>query len=66
MAVKSPSSRPRCRSGRHVWTDPLDAERCCSPEWRRMVVFSHQSDRLDPLGRVRDDVGLIHGWVPLE
>jgi len=25
----------KCRSGKHEWTDPEDAARCCDPRWRR-------------------------------
>ena len=25
----------RCKSGKHEWTDQVDAERCCDPAWER-------------------------------
>jgi len=27
----------RCRTGRHVWTDPQDAARCCDPAYARIL-----------------------------
>lgn len=28
----------QCTSGRHWWTDKVDASRCCDPAWRRILV----------------------------
>ena len=27
-----------CRSGRHTWFNAADAEKCCDPSWRRILV----------------------------
>jgi hypothetical protein len=27
-----------CYSGRHVWTDKANAEKCCHPEWQRILL----------------------------
>ncbi len=26
-----------CRSGRHHWLSPVSAERCCDPQWQRVL-----------------------------
>lgn len=30
----------RCKSGRHLWLRPDDAERCCHPLWQRLLVLN--------------------------
>jgi hypothetical protein len=27
-----------CKSGRHWWTDKEDADKCCDPQWRRVLA----------------------------
>jgi hypothetical protein len=48
---------PRCASGKHVWTDPADAAKCCSPDWQRALDvgttdtgawFRHYWRRIEP------------------
>ena len=55
----------KCQSGRHHWTDPRDAARCCSPEWRRELRIWGDHDDLDPEGRRYDPQGFVHGWVKM-
>jgi hypothetical protein len=33
-----------CRSGRHTWLDAADAEKCCNPAWRRILVVGDVRD----------------------
>ena len=28
----------KCSRGVHEWTDSLDAERCCNPDWKRILI----------------------------
>ena len=55
-----------CKSGRHEWTAPLDAGRCCSAYWRREVRPRDEAGDLDPRGRIYGETGLVHGWVKTE
>jgi hypothetical protein len=53
----------RCQSGMHEWVDPVSAERCCKPEWKRVLrILGDGEDDLDPDGRVYHDV-FVNGWV---
>jgi hypothetical protein len=60
----------RCNGGRHEWTDEVDAERCCSPRWRREMRPRGQEQDLDPEGRRRVVIErtaiVVYGWVPVE
>jgi hypothetical protein len=47
----------KCVSGKHEWTDPDDAAKCCRPDWQRCVQvgmvdgipwFSHYWRAVDP------------------
>lgn len=62
-----------CRSGLHTWDTVAEANRCCSPSWRRAVRVADDptldggTGDLDPLGRVYIPCGratLVLGWVP--
>ncbi len=66
MPASFPAGRPRCRSGRHVWSDPLDAERCCSPRWRWVVRYRHSAADIDPRGRRDDGTCLVYGWMAID
>lgn len=44
----------RCRSGRHEWTDPADATKCCDPAWERRLW----------VGGLRDRPAYGHYWAP--
>jgi hypothetical protein len=33
-----------CKSGRHYWYSPLDADKCCDPELRRVLVVAQPAD----------------------
>ena len=37
-----PHDRLRCRSGRHLWVDDTARERCCDPDWDRILVAVHE------------------------
>ena len=37
-----PYDHLRCRSGRHVWVDDTARERCCDPDWDRILVAVHE------------------------
>ncbi len=58
----------KCQSGKHEWTNPASAERCCSPHWRRELrphAGPHaDTDGLDPEGRVYvHGEPMVRGWV---
>jgi hypothetical protein len=59
----------RCKSGKHEWTEALDASRCCSAYWRRDMRMRGQEDDLDPAGRqvvTAGGVVFVWGWVATE
>lgn len=31
----------KCNSGQHVWLRQEDAEKCCSGEWKRVLVIGN-------------------------
>jgi hypothetical protein len=33
-----------CRSGHHIWFYGADAEKCCNPAWRRILVVGDARD----------------------
>jgi hypothetical protein len=33
----------RCVSGKHEWVDKVSAERCCSPNWTRILLLPGES-----------------------
>lgn len=47
----------KCRSGKHEWRDPVSAERCCDPRWRRELRYG--SERIE--GDGEDGVTVAHG-----
>ena len=57
----------RCKSGKHEWTDQVDAERCCNPEWERQgrpLAFGIED--MDQDGRrfvVTGGLMWVYGWV---
>ena len=54
-----------CRTGKHGWTDPINAERCCSGEWIRVMRHIHNTADLDTDGRVYlyGDPQTVYGWI---
>jgi len=56
----------KCRTGLHEWGSPLDAERCCSRRWERVMRPADDCDDLDREGRnYRSDMPFVYGWVPV-
>ena len=55
----------KCQSGKHEWTDPVSAERCCSKDWHRTRRAVKDVDELDPQGRFHCGNGIWAGWVYL-
>jgi hypothetical protein len=56
----------KCQSGRHEWTDQVDAERCCDPGWLRVFVSADERESLDPMGRreiLVDGALMVRGWI---
>lgn len=37
-ATRAPGGWTCCKN-RHLWLDQKDAEKCCSGQWRRVLVF---------------------------
>ncbi len=33
----------RCMSGLHEWTDQADAEKCCHPDWKRILLVGNDA-----------------------
>ena len=53
-----------CRTGKHGWTDPVNAERCCSGEWERVSRHVDDIADLDTEGRVYQfNTPLVRGWI---
>jgi hypothetical protein len=65
--VAEPTAGPAmCASGRHTWTDPDDAARCCNG-WRRQLVVAGPGEALPEGARsVSSLPGARCGfvWVP--
>ncbi len=40
-----------CNSGRHAWLNPDDAEKCCHPEWQRVLLVPWPGETLPLRGR---------------
>jgi hypothetical protein len=58
---------PWCRTGRHYWSEPLDATRCCSGEWRRALRMRGDEQDLDSRGRrivCAQGRTWVAGWLP--
>ncbi len=64
--------KQKCRTGAHVWDTVAEANRCCSPSWRRAVralgdpTLDGDPGDLDAFGRVYIPVGrrmLVLGWI---
>lgn len=59
----------RCQSGRHWWLSAESAERCCNPEWRRVLVVQRPGEALpadaENVGRA---AGVLYGrqWVRVD
>jgi hypothetical protein len=59
----------KCRSGKHEWSDPIDASRCCCCYWRRVMVPRGEEETLDRHGRhpiTCDGFVFVYGWVQTE
>ena len=56
-----------CATGRHWWTDPEDALRCCNPRYKRCLAVE---DRPPEEARPRAVPGIRtrcwHYWLDLE
>ena len=53
-----------CRTGKHGWTDPVNAERCCSGEWERVLRPVNDAEDLDKEGRVyQHSTPFVYGWI---
>ena len=53
-----------CRTGKHGWTDPVNAERCCSGEWERVSRHIDDIADLDTEGRVYQfNTPLVRCWI---
>lgn len=52
-----------CRSGRHSWLQESDAQRCCNPDWQRVLVSTQWGDRLQDGDRQTAVRGLWVRWV---
>jgi hypothetical protein len=50
-----------CVSGRHVWTDHTDAEKCCHPEWRRLLLVGQAAKESETPLQVEPVSGAIYG-----
>ena len=60
-----PYDHLRCRSGRHVWVDDTARERCCDPDWDRILVAVHEWEtRLSGIEYAGPSAvaGLDYGW----
>ena len=61
-----PYDHLRCRSGRHVWVDDTARERCCDPDWDRILVAIHEWDTPELSGIEYAGpsavAGLDYGW----
>ena len=56
---------PKCRSGRHYWSRSNDAEKCCNPKWRRVLLVGRDVGRKDVVGRSaakKDAAVYAHAW----
>lgn len=55
---------PKCRSGRHYWTRPEDAEKCCNPKWRRVLLVGRDITQFKgERGAAKSDAAsYAHGW----
>jgi len=54
----------KCTSCRHEWSTPLDAARCCSPDWLRVMRHIDNAADLAPDGRhYRRDLPFVYGWI---
>ena len=60
----------KCQSGKHDWTDPRDAARCCSGAWaRRLVPWGENPSYLDPETvrfHVSPDGSYYTGWARVD
>lgn len=60
-----------CQSGRHTWLNAADADKCCHPEWRRVLCIEGPGRPLPPdaTSIVTDDsLGARYGrrWLRVE
>ena len=55
----------KCTSGRHEWLEELHSERCCHPDWTRVLYDPKDPpENLDPAGRSStEEPPLWRGWV---
>jgi hypothetical protein len=55
-----------CCSGLHAWFDKADAEKCCDPGWRRVLLVNNM--RGAETVRYDEDEGVFFGrkWVRVQ
>lgn len=56
----------QCKSGNHWWLSAENAERCCNPEWRRILVIAQPGQALPAeVHGVSQAAGVLCGrqWV---
>lgn len=54
----------KCRSGKHEWMDPVSAQRCCAPEWRRELRYGYSEPQPGDAedGTVPAGGGMLYVW----
>jgi len=50
-----------CTSGRHFWTDPTDAAKCCHPAWRRLLLIGAAAKASETPLQVEPVTGAVYG-----
>lgn len=57
----------KCQSGQHNWISPVNAVRCCNPQWKRVTVSEEEAKTLDINGRIfNKDTLTLSGWVEIK
>lgn len=60
----------KCYSGKHEWSDPTSAQRCCNPRWSRELRYGMSDLQPDDdhhgIVVVHGGGGLIKVWRRLE
>ena len=64
---------PYCKSGKHCWTNPICAERCCNDKFKQVIIRKENFQKLVSAAIIeRDGVidlkmdGMIYVWVKIE
>jgi hypothetical protein len=54
----------KCKSGQHEWESPVNAARCCNPDWKRVSVPESEAKALDVNGRIYEEDSMqVSGWI---